>query len=319
MRAIWKSWGARRFELWLAAALAINIISMRIAAHYPRPIAYGAAFDVAVTVPALYFWMVVRAGIRSLATLIPLCLLAFWRATYVAPGPVGLRPLLAAAADAAVMGFLVVRVRRGLRAGGQGEDILETFEKVARDILPVGVAGFVAAELAMFCYALAWRMRPHVPPGMRAFSSAQRGNAALVFAALAVLTLMETPVVHFVILHWSVKAAWIVTVLDLYAALWMVAIARSFGRRPTLVGNGYLEIRHGVLLALRVPLAQVAAVRLGVENGCPRLPLAGDPNVTIEFTEPVEARRLYGRYRPITRVALALDASQGFVDALRVP
>ncbi|HEV2444732.1 MAG TPA: hypothetical protein VGS58_02365 [Candidatus Sulfopaludibacter sp.] len=69
--------------------------------------------DVAVTVPALCFWLVVRAGVQPAATMCPLAML--W-ATYIAPGGAWLRPAAGVGAELAIAGFLIARVHRGLRA-----------------------------------------------------------------------------------------------------------------------------------------------------------------------------------------------------------
>jgi hypothetical protein len=316
-----KSWASRRFELWLATALAINTVAWVVSLRLHRPAAlYGAAFDVAVTVPALYFWMVVRSGLRSAATLIPLCALAVWRATYVAHGAAPLRPFLGAAAEAAILGFLLVQLRRQWRRADRDEDFLECLQTAARGILPIPLAAEIAAtELAVFGYAFTSRTSPHVPAGMRAFPATERSGAALLFTSLAVLVGLEMPVLHLVLARWSVMAAWIATALDLYGMVWLIAIARSFGRRPVLLGDGVLDIRCGILWTLRVPLDQVAAVRPGVANECPHAPPASDPNVTVEFRKPVEVRAMYGRRKRIERVSLALDDATAFIAACSGP
>jgi hypothetical protein len=52
MSAFWRSWGPRRFELWLAAAVAIDLTAV-VAARVNHPaVHWGLAFDVAITVPA---------------------------------------------------------------------------------------------------------------------------------------------------------------------------------------------------------------------------------------------------------------------------
>jgi hypothetical protein len=102
--------GGLRFSVWLAAALSINLIALLVTRTINRPaVTFGCAFDVAVTVPALYYWLVVRAGALPAVSMVPLCLLALLRATFVAPGMAWTRPALGAVAELTVMAYLVVR------------------------------------------------------------------------------------------------------------------------------------------------------------------------------------------------------------------
>jgi len=294
MRSYWQNWagsGRRRLEIWLAAAIAINAIAflMTRAVHHPA-VAAGAAMDVAITVPALYFWLVVRAGVQPPATLIPLCLLAMLRATYIAPGTAWLRPAAGAVAEVAIAGFLAVRVRRGLRAAQGTADPMERIHTAMREVLPVPAAARVGAvEAAVLYYAFAWRARPHVPAGARAFTAHQRSGIAAIFGFVAGVSVMEAVLVHLVVARWSVAAAWTLTALSIYGAIWLAAIARSFALRPVLVQGDAVSIRRGLLREVRVSRAQIA-----------------------EVTEPVEVAGLYGGCHRMERIAIELDEPAGF-------
>jgi hypothetical protein len=152
-----------------------------------------------------------------------------------------------------------------------------------------------------------------VPPGVRAFSTHERSSAGIVFGALAGISLVESTVAHVLLLRWSPVAAWVITALSVYSALWMAAIARSFSLRPLLVGNGELVVRSGMLLTLRVPFAQVEAVQLAGGDGADfSLPPLTDTNVVVEFSEPVTAYGIYGKKRRVKSLALSLDDAGGF-------
>lgn len=59
---------ALRWRLFFAAALTINVAAFLMVRTMPKtPVSYGAAFDVAVTVPLLYFFLVVRSGLQPAA------------------------------------------------------------------------------------------------------------------------------------------------------------------------------------------------------------------------------------------------------------
>ncbi len=100
---------ALRWRTFAFAALAINLIAFLMVRLVPRPaVGAGAALDVAITVPALYFLLIVRGGVQPLVSLIPLCLLGLLRATYLAPQIAWARPWAGAAAEIAVIAVIGV-------------------------------------------------------------------------------------------------------------------------------------------------------------------------------------------------------------------
>jgi len=322
MNTFWKSWAGRRFELWLLAAAVVNLaaLAVRRQAHAPA-VLWGAAFDVAVTVPALYFLLVVRSRIQPAWSLIPLCLLALLRATFVAPGMAWLRPWLGVAADVALMALLATRVRRGARAAANRWDRLDRLRAAAREVVPVPwAAEALASELALAWYGFAWRARPETPPGARAFSIHQRSSAGLFFAAMAGLSAVEAAAAHLVVMRWSPRVAWLLTVLSAYTFLWLAAVARSFAMRPAWVAEGELELRSGILCSLRAPVVRIAVARRAAgESADLHLPPLTDANIRLEFREPVVARKLYGLRRKVRTVAFSVDDPEGFLQAVQPP
>jgi hypothetical protein len=308
-----------RVWLFLGLAMSINIIDPQLVRAIAKPpVAIAAAFDLAVVVPALYFWLVVRSGIQPLATMIPLCLLALFRATWVMPGLSMARPLLAGGVEIAVVALIVTRTRRSLRST-RGGDVLERMEAVILAFVRLPqMAAIAAGEMAVLYYAFAaWRRKPEVPPGMEAYSTHERAGTAVLFGSLAGISVVEIPLLHLLVMRWSVKAAWVLTVLSVYGAIWLVGMARAFVLRPVLVGNGELVIRSGLLWTLRVPLDRIASIHRGGGASDLRLCPGGDPNMAMEFSEPMIAAGMFGIRRPVTRVALSVDDPAAFQRALR--
>jgi hypothetical protein len=272
--------------------------------------------DVAVTVPVPYFLLVVRAGLQPLASMIPLCLLGLLRASYVAPGLAVARPLLSAGAEFAVMALIVTRVRRGLRAA-DGTDVLERLESAARETVPSRrVAGALATEMAVFYYAFgAWRARTDAPEGARAFSIHQQSGVAALFGMLAAVSMMEAALVHLVVMRWSVTAAWVLTALSAYGAVWLVAMSRSFLLRPVLIHDGSVQVRGGMMWTAAVPIPLISAVDRGGGFDI-KMPPACEPNVVLRLAEPVVARGMYGITRRVTSVGIAVDDPEAFEQAI---
>uniref|UniRef100_Q02BH1 Uncharacterized protein n=1 Tax=Solibacter usitatus (strain Ellin6076) TaxID=234267 RepID=Q02BH1_SOLUE len=311
---------ALRWRAFAFAAVAINLIAFLMVRVAPRPaVGIGAALDVAVTVPALYFFLVIRGGLQPLVSLLPLCLLAVVRATYLAPQIAWTRPAVAASAELAMVVLIALRLRRGLRAAEADPDILARIAAAAREIVPsTKVSAVLAGEIAVFYYAFAsWKQRPHAPEGSRAFSIHQQSGVADLFTVLAGVSIIETVLVHLVVTRWSAAAAWTLSALSIYGTVWLVAMARSFILRPVLVSDTEMIARSGMLWTVRIPLAAISSVELGTAIYNMKLPPASQPNVVLQLLEPVTAHGICGMTRRISNLGLAIDDQTTFVRAIR--
>ena len=298
-----------RWRSFLCAALAINVLCFALVQSLPRPkVEIGAALDVAVTVPALYFLLIVRARLAPAISVLPLCLLGLLRATWLAPGIAFARPTVFAAVEIAILSLLVIRIRRGVHAARGSSDVLERIESAARGVIPSHrLAGILAGELAVFWYAFAsWRRVPEVPEGARPFTIHQQSGVALLFGFLAGVSVMEAALVHLVVARWSVVGAWALTAISVYGAIWLTAMARSFSLRPALVTDDEVIVRVGLLWSVRIPRAAVSLEGPGARCDL-RAPMLAEPNVVLRVAEPVLARGLYGMTRRVSTIGLALD------------
>ena len=310
---------AHRLQLWLAATLTVNALAFYAArGALPIQVRWGLSFDVAVTVPLLYFLLVVHGRIQPVVTLIPICLVALLRATYVAPGLAWTRPVIGSAADIAVVAFVVVRARRGWRAGAGESDILEKFRKAALEVVRVPVAAeAVATELALVWYAFcSWRAKPECPKDATAFSVHGRSSVGMLLAAIAGLSVIEGAITHALLMRWSLKAAWAVTLFGAYGTVWLIALSRSFRLRPAWLRDGELVLRNGVLWTLRIPLDRIESIATTGNEADLRMPPATDPNVWLRFSEGLVARKMYGIRRRVRSVAISVDDPEELLWAL---
>src|SRR5205814_1279247 len=65
---------------------------------------------------------------------------------------------------------------------------------------------------------------------------------------------------HLLVQIWSVKAAWIVTALDVYGALWLIGDYHALRLRPTYAKDGILHLRYGLRWNVEIPFDQIEAV-----------------------------------------------------------
>jgi hypothetical protein len=307
-----------RWRAFLSAAFAINMVCMLLVRASGRPaVGIGAAVDMAVTVPALYFLLIVRAGLQPAISLVPFCLIGLLRATYFAPELAFARTAISAGAEIAILALIITRLHRGLRAS-RTDDAVERLEDAAREIIPSSrIASVLASELAIGYYAFAsWRRRSEVPAGASAFTLHRQSGVATLFGFLAGISVMEAALVHVVVARWSSLAAWLLTTISVYGAIWLVAVARSLVLRPVVIARGEIIVCAGLLWTIHIPLDACEIEPSGARCDL-RVPMLAQPNVQLRLSEPVTARGMYGITRRVSTIALGLDDPAEFSSAIR--
>jgi hypothetical protein len=318
-----------RYILFFLIALTINVIdgalTRSIVDARPRMLmAIGASFDVVFVVTGLYYWLLIRPGIRTRWSLIPIAMAGVLHATYMFPHAAAERAILAEICELSLIGFVVVRVRRVIRRDpsdfSHTDPVQAIRETLAAVFLFSPMANICATELAVLYYALlSWRAKPDVPFGAKEFSIHRRTTQPDILFLLAVMTLVEILPLHLLLSHWSPVWAWIATGLGLYAAIWLIGLARSIELRPALIGVDYLDLRYGLLFRARIPGEVIRAVRRIDENDVPAAAVVlrrGKPNLCIEFSNPIDAEGPFGLRKRISRVAFTADDVARFEQVL---
>lgn len=303
----------QRTAVFLAVAVAINVIDSYVVS-VPRTgvrlslVRAAASIDVVLVVSAIYFFMLVRPGIRPHWSMAPVALAGIWHAAYFYPQFGSVKAVAAALFELGLAGFVIVRFRRSFRTDGDPADRLRA---VIFEMVPIpAAANVLASELTVLYYSVfSWRSKAHVPAGTLAFTIDRMTGQADLFVVLAIATVVEIMPVHLLLAHWSTTVAWVVSALSLYGAVWFVGLARSIWLRPLLCGDDCIDVRYGLMFRLRIPCQMIRRVGRTAEQSSPgyaRLP--GEPaNVFIDLLSEMDSEKLFGFRRKVRGVALSAD------------
>ena len=315
-----------RYAAFVLLAITISLIDGMITRSVADPekhmlVAAAATIDLVLVVAAIYYWLLVRPGIRGRGSLVAIVLLGALRATLLFPNARAVTALVSGSCEAGLIAFVVVQVRRRARRGLSNGDPVDAIRTSLEAVFPApGVARLVAAELNILYYAFfSWRAKSHLPADAQAFSLHKKGGQADLFYVVALASVMEIVPMHLLIRHWSEAAAWIATGVSLYGMVWLIGLARSIVLRPMLVTADCVDVRFGLIFRARVPREHIASVRIiqpGEAGQTTRVPRRSEPNVCIELTNPIEAEGPFGIRRLVTGLALAADDETGFRRAL---
>jgi hypothetical protein len=312
-------------------ATALTIAASGLFARGPRVGAAAISFDLLVTVPLAFWFLVARPRELPWLSVVPVVVASGYAGLLVLPSAhqqyLHYARFVTAPAELWLVGYGAVRAWRLLRSGAHPRgDVLAATRAAVREIVRhPRVADVVAEEIALLWYALlSWRAKPVVGEGEAAFTQHHRSGLGGLFGAVAFASLGEALGVHLVVGRWSPAGAWVLTGLSVYGALWLVGLGRSIVLRPTVLAGDGLRVRMGMLHEAWVPfdhIASVAEVRTAPARrraaGYLHAAIFAAPRLMLELNAPVESHGLYGtRKHGITRIGLLVDDARGLAAEL---
>ncbi len=307
----------RQQLLFLSLAICVNVAAMLAVRYFPSPkVQLGAILDMTLTVTGLYYWLVVRPGYRGKASLAFILLMGLVRASFAFPGVLPGRELVAGVAELAVLGAILLAWRKG-RALAETDPVLR-LEAILGSFFPSATAArALAAEFAVLYYVFAWRAKPHVPAGSQAFTLHKRSGFGDILLFVGLASMLEIGPVHLVVGHWSHMAAWIMTGLSLYGALWVVAVGRSLSLQPTLVSDDGILLRFGLLFRVAIPWSAIETVSTDALEGAKLIPRRAEANIYLKLKEPLRAERILGLGTQVQTLGICADEPEALLAAIK--
>lgn len=307
-------------------ATAVVLATQLATLERPEVLATALTLDLAVLLPAAFFFLVARPLRWSPATMVPVLVGGLLVAGRILPAErqtaLGWIERGAFGLELGVLVWVALRARAAFRGTTDGgSDPLLRLRQAARDLIPGRrVAELLAAELSVLFFGLAaWRRAPHAPPETRAFTAHVRsGHGGLVFA-LVFASAIEGVVVHLLVMPYSLLLAWVLTAATAYGALWLVADYRALVLRPLLVDRRGIRLRAGLRWSARVPASRIATVQreAPAAKDALRMTLFGDPTLWIECRSPVVAHGPYGLRRCARWLGIAPDQRAEFEQEIK--
>jgi hypothetical protein len=314
----------------LAAVVLVARAAAVLAPATPHParVTAAATLDLTVTASVVTWWWLRRDFGWSVRALAAIFLTAVALAGLVLPagreGPLHVLDLAAAPLELGLLAYLARRVvvarrraRADARAGGRAPDVQDTIAAAAAAVVGRGrFAELLSYEMAVLYYALAPRgggssggeaLEPPI------FTYHRKSAYGAIVFVLLLATLAEVPAAHFLVRQWSGRAAWLLTALGLYGALWIVGDWRACRARPIRLEDGVLRVRLGLRWRLDIPLGNIRAIRAPTAADKARgavdlrLTLPGASWTLLELDRRLEAIGPYGLRREVRIVGLGLD------------
>lgn len=298
----------------------------------PHLLSVAVLLDLTLVVPLLYYACVIRAGRAPVISIAPLVLLGFAVASIALPAAASRDYLphikyLAALPELLIVGYLLIKARQTWqsypRADQASVDFVDRLRFICRASLGKNVLAEVfVSELAMLYYAFfSWRAVP--PARALSFSYHKKSGWASMLCALLMVVAAESFVTHYFIQKWSSVAAWALSALSVYGAVWLIGDHRAMCLRPIFLDEEALYLRQGLRWSAQIPLCAIERIEVAgindVRQSAPdyfRAVVLGEPDFLIVLKEAVVADGIFGLKKGFRQAGVAVDEAQLFAEKL---
>lgn len=313
------------FSLLFIYAVDITVVRSALFNAKPRALSAALLIDFALVVPILYYFCVIRTRRVPMLTIVPVMLLGIAAAFIVLPSEAANNlqniKYLAVLPELAIAVYLFSKAKSTLQIYRHADiasgDFVERLRLSCRKSMGERVfVEVVVSELSVLYYALfSWRDVVPAPPARTVhFSYHRKSNWASILAALLMIVAAEGFAVHFLIGRWSNVAAWVLTALSIYGAMWLIGDYRAMCLRPIRLDEEALHIHLGLRWSARIPLCDIARVESpGLDfvpqksSGYLRSTVLGEPELLISLKHENIADGLFGLKKRFRQVGVAPD------------
>lgn len=319
-------------SLFLAIPLAIFVFSYTLSLYFEHApeIVNALTLDFVITAPICYFLIIRKQNIPNF-TVLPLAFLAIVVASVIFPSPhqvlisklqVILIPLIEVCVLVLIIRKILEIVKNYRKIDSQNYDFYDTLVEAAELSLPRAIGKIAATEIAVLYFLF------H-PKGAKDSSDMQysyhrKSGTILVLSTFVGIILIETFAFHILLASFNTAIAWILTGLSIYSSLQVVALMRSFGKRPIIIDDSARKIylRYGfftraVLHIDGINKIQATARSLSENEKMQKLSPFGaidNHNLILHLDNNCKLHNIYGKDKNCSKLALFIDQKDSFIE-----
>lgn len=186
--------------------------------------------------------------------------------------------------------------------------------KVNRLLSGSFLAKALSTEIVMLRYALfAWRTKPEYKANQMIFTMHRKTGFVGLGIAILFVCLLESILVHLLVMQYNPAVAAGLTALSLYALIFLIAHINAVRRQPLLIDDNRLIVRIGIIWRASIALDTIRdmttqqTINSSTDSVNLAKPLLSAPNVLLELEEPIRLEGVYGINRTTRRLALYVD------------
>lgn len=295
-------------------------------------LAMGITYDLTLTAPLVYLYLIRKRKV-PLITVVPFFVFGVLSATLLLPKHQQyhlnlIKTYLLPVVELSVLSIISYHVYKTVKVFKDTANESADFYIILKEsaIKALGypkIAKIFASEIVMVYYALfSWRKVPTVRSSFTSFK--ENGITALLGVILFIM-LVETFLVHLLVIKWNESVAWVLSLGSLYAALQMIGHLKALRSRFSELKDNQLLIKYGLFGDMKVDINKIMRIELSPNNiqdanrkveKLALLKQVESHNVAIYFTEQQTVEKAYGIIKECDTVLLHIDNEKEFVKTI---
>ncbi|WP_245998030.1 hypothetical protein [Aquisalibacillus elongatus] len=185
----------------------------------------------------------------------------------------------------------------------------------------------ILTELSVFYYSIVgWFRKPTVIENGKVYSYHKTSQIKTIVIVFSILIILEGILFHFLIQLWSEVAAWIFTIINIYALLYMIGLYNSVRFLPHNFYGDKLIIRFGYQSSIELDITNIESIKTAREQGgiwenksketYYALLNMDTPQYEIFLKEPVLMISSYGRKKYVKTIVFRTDEPKKMVEEI---
>ncbi|CAL2104443.1 conserved membrane protein of unknown function [Tenacibaculum sp. 190130A14a] len=288
--------------------------------------------DFLITIPIVYFLLIRKKAVSKI-TVFTVFMVGLVTASFILPKEqqqllTTIKTFLIPVIELGLITFVVLKGRAILKKvkeiNDQSLDFFDVINIACKEILPGKIASVFASEIAVIYYGLLnWKKRQI---NDNEYTYHKDGMAVSVILGFLLVVVIEIFVTHSMMKQGNVSGSFILAILSGYTALQIIAILRSFAKRPMFIDEQKKELvlRFGILANARISVDQIASIEMNSKEIPEKSPIkffapigrAGGHNVIVHFNKEIRFESFYGVTKKATSLALHIDKKETFVSKI---
>lgn len=198
------------------------------------------------------------------------------------------------------------------------DNFLEVIRKSLEPKLGRGIIlEAVLTELSVIYYSiLVWFRKPNLELYQESYTYHKTSQIKMIVIVFSILILVEGAFFHYLIQQWSNILAWIFTVLNIYALIYIIGLYNSVKFLPHYFKKDKLIIRLGFQSGIEIDIHNIESIQKATEsefgvkipkNTYYSLLKIDNPDFEILLKESVKIRSSYGRNQYVNTVIFRAD------------
>jgi len=295
-------------------------------------LAMGITYDLTLTAPLVYLFFIRKKKV-PLITVVPVFVLGVLLATLVLPAHQQyhlnlIKTYLLPAVELSFLSIISYHVYKTVKifkdTANENYDFYIILKESAVKALGYPkIAKIFASEIAMVYYALfSWRKVLTVGS---AFTSFKENGITALLGIILFIMLVETFIVHLLVIKWDGTVAWVLSLGSLYAVFQVIGHLKALRSRSSELKDNQLLIKYGLFGDMKVDLKKIMRIELSPNNikdehrkveKLALLKQVESHNVVIYFKEQQTVEMAYGIIKECDTVLLHIDNEKEFVETI---